>query len=101
MLTSLLFSNRLKLSGKGFKNILTPLFFISSGIATAQTATLTPVRDIGMHTVTIDVPAKYSAVFPAGRTLSVQSDYSVSVFHAGGMTKPRFMSFSPKGVLHV
>ncbi|MFA6151675.1 MAG: T9SS type A sorting domain-containing protein [Chitinophagaceae bacterium] len=80
---------------------LTPIMFFSAGIAFGQSATLTPVSDIGMHTVTVDVPAKYASVFPAGKTLSVQSNYTVSVFHAGGMTKPRFMTFGPGGVLYV
>ncbi len=76
------------------------LLFAPAG-AYSQSAVLTPVLDIGMHTETVGVPAKYAAAFPAGRTLSVQSDYSVSVFHVGGMTKPRFMAFNPAGVLHV
>ncbi|MES2479335.1 MAG: T9SS type A sorting domain-containing protein [Bacteroidota bacterium] len=72
-----------------------------SAVAYSQSATLTPVMDIGMHKVTVDVPAKYSAAFPAGKVLDVKSGYTVSVFHAGGMNKPRFMAFSPAGVLHV
>lgn len=81
--------------------LLLPLFLFSWELVYAQSATLTPVTDIGMHTVAVNVPAKYAATFPAGRTLQVKSDYTVSVFHTGGMTKPRFMAFSPAGVLHV
>lgn len=87
--------------GSSLKHLLTTIAVISSGIAFSQSATLTPVSDIGMHSVTVDVPAKYAADFAAGRTLNVQSGYTVSVFHAGGMTKPRFMAFSAAGVLHV
>ncbi len=81
--------------------LLLPLFLFFPVTGYSQSATLTPVIDIGMHSVTVDVPAKYSGAFAAGRTLSVPTDYTVSVFHAGGMTKPRFMAFSPGGVLHV
>ncbi|MES2728375.1 MAG: T9SS type A sorting domain-containing protein [Bacteroidota bacterium] len=115
MLTPLLFSRGLKLPANYIKhpsfqtithkhylkNIVAALFIFYAGFAYSQSATLTPVKDIGMHTVTVSVPTKYAAAFPAGRTLSVQSDYTVSVFHVGGMTKPRFMSFNPSGVLHV
>lgn len=87
--------------GNRYGFTLSALFIFSAIIAYSQSATLTPVKDIGMHTVTVTVPSKYTSSFPAGRTLSVQSDYTVSVFHAGGMIKPRFMSFSPTGVLHV
>lgn len=67
----------------------------------AQSTDLTPVSDIGTYMATVGVPAKYAAAFPAGKTLSIQSNYTISVFHAGGMGKPRFMAFSPLGVLHV
>ena len=64
-------------------------------------AQLTTVTDMGTHTVTVNVPAKYSAAFPGNKTLKVPVNYSVSVFYAGGLTKPRFMAFSPSGILHV
>ncbi len=83
------------------KIILFALFTLSSVIAFAQSAQLTPVSNIGLYTATVEVPAKYVDAFPEGRTLSVQSNYKVSVFHTGGMSKPRFMAFSPAGVLHV
>lgn len=83
------------------KQILTLIFFISAALVYSQSAELTPVTDIGMHTVTVQVPAKYAGTFPAGRTLRVPTNYTVSVYRAGGLIKPRFMVFSPTGVLHV
>jgi glucose/arabinose dehydrogenase len=83
------------------KKILIILPFLSSGLAYSQSAQLTPVADIGTHTIAVNVPAKFENVFPAGKTLKVAANYTVSVFHAGGLNKPRFMAFSPKGVLHV
>lgn len=89
-----------------FRNYLRYLlsFFLLLSLATtvhAQSATLTTVKDMAMHTVPVTVPAKYASVFPAGKTLTTGSDYSVSVFYAGGLSKPRFMSMSPSGVLHL
>ncbi|MGC4056522.1 MAG: T9SS type A sorting domain-containing protein [Chitinophagaceae bacterium] len=82
--------------------IMTTLAFAFGGTNVyAQSATLTPARDIGMHTVPVDIPAKFTGKFPTGKTINVQSDYTVSVFYAGGLGKPRFMAFSPSGVLHV
>jgi hypothetical protein len=82
------------------KKILTALSFLTSGLAYSQSAQLTPVVNIGTHTVGVYVPAKFENSFPAGKTLQVASKYTVSIFQAGGLTKPRFMAFSPAGVLH-
>lgn len=83
------------------KNFLTALSFFSAGFAYSQSAQLTPVADIGMHTVAVTVPAKFINTFPKEKTLRISSRYTVSVFQAGGLNKPRFMAFSPAGVLHV
>jgi glucose/arabinose dehydrogenase len=83
------------------KKIITILTLFSSGFAFSQSAELTPVADIDMHTVAVNVPSKFASSFPAGKTLSLSSKYTVSVFHAGRLSKPRFMTFSPAGVLHV
>ena len=83
------------------KGFLLVLFTLSSVIAPAQSAQLTPVSNIGLYKATVEVPPKFVDAFPEGRTLHVQSNYKVSVFHTGGLSKPRFMDFSPTGVLHV
>jgi glucose/arabinose dehydrogenase len=72
-----------------------------TGLSYAQSAQLTPINDLGTHVVTVAVPAKYTAAFTGTKTLKVPTNYSVSVFHAGGLSKPRFMAFSPTGILHV
>lgn len=83
------------------KKYLFKLFILFTGSVYSQSAQLTPVIDIGTHTVSVSVPSKYVGLFPAGRTLKIPINYNVSVYHAGGLTKPRFMAFSPSGVLHV
>jgi glucose/arabinose dehydrogenase len=83
------------------KKYLSVLLSFSTGVVYAQSAQLTPVMNIGMHTVAVTIPAKFGTVFPSGKTLNIPSGYTVSVYHAGGINKPRFMAFSPGGVLHV
>jgi glucose/arabinose dehydrogenase len=83
------------------KKISTLLAFISSALAYSQSAQLTPVADIGTHTVGVTVPAKFAGKFPAEKILNVPTNYTASIFQVGGLTKPRFMAFSPAGVLHV
>lgn len=80
--------------------IILPLIIIS-GLVYSQTSQLTPVVSLSTYVDTVAVPAKFLSAFPGTRTLSIPSNYSVSVYHAGGLTKPRFMAFSPLGVLHV
>lgn len=70
-------------------------------IAQPGTANLTPTQPFAMHEVTVEVPAKYRGLFPQGRKLTVPVGYKVRLYHIGGMSKPRFMSFDNKGVLHV
>lgn len=81
------------------KNIFTLLAMAAVLTVTAQG--LTPVNDLSLQTVSVEVPSTFSGVFPAGKTLRIPQGYKVRVYYAGGLTKPRFMSFSPEGVLHV
>ena len=83
------------------KTSLYLVLIISSGFFNSLFAQLTPVTDIGTHTISVGVPDKFAAAFPTPRTLDVPTNYTVSVYHAGGLEKPRFMAFSPSGVLHV
>lgn len=83
------------------KKIFTALSFLSVGLIYSQSAQLTPVLDIGTHTIAVKVPTKFESIFPGQKTLTVPTKYTVSVFQAGGLNKPRFMAFSPAGVLHV
>lgn len=83
------------------KKILTLFFVVFAGKTFCQSAQLTPVIDIGTKTVSVSVPSKFTTLFPNTRVLRVPANYSVSVYHIGGLTKPRFMAFSPSGILHV
>ncbi|MFN5024612.1 MAG: PQQ-dependent sugar dehydrogenase [Bacteroidota bacterium] len=65
------------------------------------TAYLTPVKSIAANEVNVEVPLKFSSLFPSSRKLTVPVGYKVRLFHIGGLTKPRFMSYDANGVLHV
>lgn len=77
------------------------ILIISAAFVTSLSAQLTPVTNIGSHTVTVEVPEKFEDEFSTPRTLTVPTNYSISIFQAGVLSKPRFMAFSPNGVLHV
>lgn len=83
------------------KKYLFILFILYSAQSFSQSAQLTPINNANTHQVTVGVPAKYAKVFPANKTLKVHSNYTASIFHIGGLSKPRFMAFSPNGILHV
>lgn len=83
------------------KKFVFMLSILSTGFVYSQSAQLTPVTDLGMHSVAVTIPSKYTGIFPAGKVLRVPVNYTVSVYHAGGLAKPRFMAFSPAGILHI
>jgi glucose/arabinose dehydrogenase len=62
---------------------------------------MSPKVDLGLQSVAVEVPSKYSSVFPSGKNLWIPQGYKARVFYAGGLTKPRSICFSPKGVLYV
>lgn len=61
---------------------------------------LVPVFDLGLQKMPVEVPAPYGDVVPTGLTLNMPAGFKASVF-AAGLSRPRFMAFSPDGVLHV
>lgn len=80
------------------------IYFLLSGLLFSQcisAQTLTPVLDIGLQNTSVEIPAKFNGKFPTGKTIKIPAGYQVRVFYAGGLEKPRFMSFNPQGVLHV
>jgi glucose/arabinose dehydrogenase len=62
---------------------------------------MTPEKEIGLVKRTVAVPAKYKGAIAENLELSIPGGYAVSVFHTGGLSKPRFFAWSPDSVLHV
>jgi glucose/arabinose dehydrogenase len=63
---------------------------------------LTPEISLNLEAVQIEVPLKYSTQFPSNRIIYLPNGFKARLFYTSSIfSKPRFMSFSPKGVLHI
>lgn len=63
---------------------------------------LTPEISLNLEAVQIEVPLKYSTQFPSNRIIYLPKGFKARLFYTSNIfSKPRFMSFSPKGVLHI
>lgn len=74
---------------------------LTAASAQPGTVNMTPVVSGNLEEVSIEVPPKFIASFPANHKLFLPQGHKVRVFYAGGLSKPRFMAFDPQGVLHV
>ena len=61
---------------------------------------LTPTIDLELQPVPLEVPEQFDGWVPA-RELQLPQGFRASVFAAPGLVGPRFMDWSPDGVLHV
>ena len=64
------------------------------------TIQMTQREHLGLERVAVAVPPQYADLVPAGLELNVPPGMGARVF-AAGLQGPRFMAFSPQGVLHV
>lgn len=62
---------------------------------------LTPQVDLALQPVPLIVPDKFKGQVPEGEVLNLPEGFTASVFAATGLVGPRFMDWSPDGVLHV
>lgn len=62
--------------------------------------TLAPIVDLGLQPVALEVAGKYRDQVPENLMMNLPPGFSVKVF-AAGLSGPRLMAFSPRGVLHV
>ncbi len=63
---------------------------------------VTPRQDLGLQPVPLQVPERYAEANLLGRQLFLPPGFVVKVFAAGEpLFGPRFMAWSPDGVLHV
>ena len=61
---------------------------------------MTPVKNIKLVPVKLDVPAQFKKSMPGNYVLHVPEGYSARVFYAGRLDKPRFFAWSPDSVLY-
>ena len=62
-------------------------------------APLTPTADLGLQPVEVEIPQQFGALPPL--TLLLPPGFEAKIFAATGLEGPRFMAWSPDGVLHV
>lgn len=77
------------------------LFSTCTAQTLPPTVKMTPIGDLALQSVNVIVPAKFKGKISENLTLSVPPGYSATVFHVGGLSKPRFFAWSPDSVLHV
>ena len=62
---------------------------------------LAPEVDLGLEAVPLEVPLQFAELVPEGIQMMLPAGFSVKVFAAEGLRGPRFLAWSPEGVLHV
>jgi glucose/arabinose dehydrogenase len=83
------------------KNVIVFVIVCTSMVA-QDLPVMTPYKQIPLTSVLIDQPVKYRGVLPSTARVNVPEGFTVSVFYAGAaLKKPRFMEWSPDGVLHI
>ena len=80
-------------------------FFFAAALAAQEyppgTFELTPTRDLDLQASPLAVPGRFDGEIPGDITLNMPTGFSARVFAATGLVGPRFMAWSPDGVLHV
>ena len=64
------------------------------------TVRMTPELELGLESMPLIVPERFADVVPGDLSLNLPPGFTVRVF-AAGLEGPRFMAWSPEGVLHV
>jgi len=62
---------------------------------------MTPIGDLALQSGKVQVPEKFKGKISENLELSLPSGYTAKIFHVGGLSKPRFLAWSPDSVLHV
>ncbi len=76
-------------------------FLAGIGQLSAQpgTTNMTPVQNEVLQEVPVEIPAKFQSSF-SPQKVYLPPGFKARVFYSGGLSRPRFMTFSPNGVLH-
>ncbi len=62
---------------------------------------MTPYLPTTLVSQPVVVPEKFTGMMSDGRTLNLPPGWTVKVFQAGGLDKPRFLTWGPDSVLYV
>lgn len=71
------------------------------GLYLNSQAQLTPLVNSQLQSTTVEVPTKFKSTLPSNYKVNLPEGWAARIYHAGGLAKPRFLSFDGKGVLHV
>jgi glucose/arabinose dehydrogenase len=87
------------------KTVLAILMIFSSVTCRSQplppSVKMTPIGDLALQSSKVEVPAKFRGKISENLELSIPPGYTAKIFHVGGLSKPRFLAWSPDSVLHV
>lgn len=64
-------------------------------------AQLTPEGSLNLKKQLVEIPAKFSQIMKDSFCVNIPEGYKARIFHVGALSKPRNLSISPKGILHV
>jgi glucose/arabinose dehydrogenase len=76
-------------------------FLLYAGLFLQLSAQVTPVQSLNLQTVSVEVPAQFQSELPLNYTVKLPPGFGARIFYAGGLNKPRFLSFDANGVLHM
>ena len=79
---------------------IVPLLYAQEDPYPPGTVRMTPQVELGLESVPLVVPEQFAGLVPDGLSLNLPPGFSVGVF-AANLEGPRFMAWSPEGVLHV
>ncbi|MBI2428440.1 MAG: PQQ-dependent sugar dehydrogenase [Ignavibacteriales bacterium] len=77
------------------------LFSTCSSQSLSPVVRMTPIADLALQSSRVIVPERYKNEISGNLSLSLPHGYTAKIFHAGGLSKPRFFAWSPDSVLHV
>lgn len=83
------------------KNILLVFFFLYSASQHIMYAQLTAEQSLNLEEQQVQIPEKFKQAFTGNYSVNLPPGYKARIFYAGGLGKPRFLSFDHKDVLHV
>jgi glucose/arabinose dehydrogenase len=72
------------------------ILLLASAIATAQPDT----EDLALRRAPLEIPVRLESLYTGIDSVWLPENFRIEVFHAG-LQQPRFMAWSPGGVLHV